>query len=332
MIARRTFLPVLALALLTVACTGGSNDPGPSVSDTGSSAGPSSQFAIEVATSDLYVGAPQRVQVGVLTSTADGGVELVSFGDVGFAFSYLGANGSATAAPSPGPTATATYLATPGTPTEGTGPALTDPATARGVYQAEDVTFDEPGLWLVEVTADVVDVGTQTLTSTFEVGAKPALPAPGDEALRTQNLTMASKGVPASAIDSRALDGAPVPDPELHGTTIAAALKAGKPILALFATPVYCTSQFCGPETDALQALADAHANEATFIHIEIWKDYQKSVVNQAAADWLYRDGDLREPFLFLIGTDGRIVDRWAPLFDPDEVLQELAAIPNTGD
>ena len=55
-------------------------------------------------------------------------------------------------------------------------------------------------------------------------------------------------------------------------------------------------------------------------------------MVNKAAADWLYRDGDLKEPWLFLIGTDGRIADRWAPLFDPDEVLHELEALPNTGD
>jgi hypothetical protein len=328
MIDRRTLVLALAPVVLAAACTKASDTPSPSPSGVSSS----SQFAVEVATSDLYIDAPQRVQVGILSSTTDGGVQLVSYGEVQFAFTHLGANGSATAVPNPGPTATATYLATPGTQTEGTGPALTDPATARGVYQAEEVTFDEPGLWQVRVTADIAGSPTQELTSTFEVRAKPALPAPGDEALRTQTLTMATRGVPASAIDSRALDAAPVPDPELHRTTIAAALKAGKPILALFATPVYCTSRFCGPETDALQSMADAHADEATFIHVEIWKDYQASVVNKGAADWLYRDGDLREPWLFLVGTDGRIVDRWAPLFDPDEVLQELAAIPNTGD
>jgi len=335
MTARRTLMPALALVLLAAACSGGSDTAASSASGTSStssasSAGASSSFAAEVATSDLYVGAPQRVQVGVLSSTSDGGVQLVSYGEVQLSFSYLGTDGSAS--PIPGPTATATYLGTPGTSSDGTGPALTDPATARGVYQAEDITFDAAGIWQAAVSADIVGVGPQELTTPFQVAAKPALPAPGDEALQTQNLTADSKGVPKSAIDSRALDGAPIPDPELHATTIAKALRAGKPILALFATPVYCTSQFCGPTADALQELADAHGDEAAFIHVEIWKDYQKSVVNQAAADWLYRRGDLTEPWLFLIGTDGRIVDRWAPLFDPDEVLQALAAIPNTGD
>ena len=64
------------------------------------------------------------------------------------------------------------------------------------------------------------------------------------------------------------------------------------------------------------------------FIHVEIWNDFQKSVVNEAAADWLYRDGDLTEPWLYLIGADGVIADRWGPLFDPDEVAAALDALP----
>ncbi len=325
---RRTAALVLALLTLGAACSKSPDPAAPSTSAT-PAAGASSTFAAEVATTDLYVRAPQRVEVGVLSTSANG-VQLVSFGEVRFAFEYLGTDGSAT--PEPGPTATATYLGTPGTPKDGTGPAITDPATARGVYQAEHVVFDEPGTWQVEVTADIVGAGKQVLTSAFTVASKPALPAPGDAALHTQNLTLASKGVPRSAIDSRAQDGAAIPDPELHGTTIAKALRAGKPILALFATPLYCTSRFCGPTTDALQAMADAHPEAASYIHIEIWKDYQKSVLNKAAADWLYRNGDLREPWLFLIGTDGRIADRWAPLFDPAQVMRELDALPNTGD
>ncbi len=322
---RRTSLLALALLTLAAACSKSTDAAAPS---TPVSSG-ASTFAIEVATTDLYIHTPQRVEVGVLSTTTNG-VQLVSFGEVPLAFTYLGTNGSAT--PEPGPTATATYLGTPGTQMDGTGPAITDAATARGVYQAQHVVFDEPGTWQVQVTADVVGVGKQVLTSAFPVASKPALPAPGDAALRTQNLTVASKGVPRSAIDSRAQDGAAIPDPELHGTTIAKALRAGKPILALFATPLYCTSRFCGPTTDALQAMADAHPDAASYIHIEIWKDYQKSVLNKAAADWLYRNGDLREPRLFLIGTDGRIADRWAPLFDPAQVMRELDALPNTGD
>src|SRR4029450_9246716 len=44
----------------------------------------------------------------------------------------------------------------------------------------------------------------------------------------------------------------------------------------------------------------------AVFSHVEIWKDYDQQVLNQAAWDWLQMpNGDLTEPGLFLIGADG---------------------------
>ena len=66
-------------------------------------------------------------------------------------------------------------------------------------------------------------VGPVTLESNFAVQEQPALPAPGQGAA-TENLTLDSKGVKPVAIDSRAQDGEPVPDPELHGWTIADAI------------------------------------------------------------------------------------------------------------
>jgi hypothetical protein len=50
-------------------------------------------------------------------------------------------------------------------------------------------------------------------------------------------------------------------------------------------------------------------------------------VINKAAADWLYRNNDLTEPWLYLIGANGVIIDRWGPLFDQNEVAKELAAL-----
>ena len=159
---------------------------------------------------------------------------------------------------------------------------------------------------------------------------KHSLPAPGDRAQPTENLTIDSTGVPPAAIDSRALDGAPVPDPDLHQTTIADALDQQRPILVLFSTPTYCVSLMCGPETDGLEALAQQYPDRAVFIHVEIWRNYNKSVVNQAANDWCVATppASLTEPWLFLIGPDGVIKDRWGPLFDPDEVAKELAQLP----
>ena len=320
MTSRRILLALIGVALIGVAC-GGSDNPTVAASTEGPAAGGS--FAAEVGSADLAVGAPQRFELGIFQSTGQG-VKLVTFGTVAMRFTDLG-DGSAS--PTPGPTATGTYIAAYGTTPSGPAPTLSDPNAARGVYWAQ-VTFDHPGAWQVEATVDVQGVGTQTLTAAFQVLPKHALPAPGQPALKTDNLTIDSKGVPPSAIDSRALDGAPIPDPDLHRWTIADAIAQHRPIVVVFATPTYCQSQFCGPETDAVESLAKRYGDRAVFIHVEIWRDFQKSVVNKAAADWLYRNGDLVEPWLYVIGPDGIIKDRWGPLFDLQSVEKELAQLP----
>lgn len=323
----RLLAPLAVAVALTLASCGGttSGAGGSGASPTGSGTLDPTSFALQVATTDLYSGTPQRVELGIFSSTETSGVLLLTSGAVEVTVGPADAGAAASAATQ----LTARYVPAPGTAgSEAGDPQLTAPDVARGVYQADDVTFDAPGVWQADVMFTLQ--GTPVSLSTqFAVATKPSLPAPGQEALRTANLTMASKGDP-QAIDSRAQGGVAVPDPELHATTIAAAIAAHRPVLALFATPVYCQSQFCGPSVDALAQMAKAQPDAAAYVHVEIWHDYAKSVLNQAAADWLLREGDLTEPWLFLIGPDGRIVDRWGPLFDPVEVQAALAALPAT--
>jgi hypothetical protein len=315
---RRTAALVLALCALATACTG-SDGGGPSPAPSRPT------FNADVASSELYTGAPQRFLIGVLGGDASG-LRFLSYGTVDLSFAYLGDGG---AAPTPGPTATAGYVGAPGTSTDGTAPTLTAPSEARGVYQAEDVAFDQVGTWQVTVRADVQGAGTAEATAAFPVAAQPSLPAPGQDALKTRNLTIGDKDEPTSAIDSRAIDGAPIPDENLHRWTIADAVEQGVPALVTFATPVYCESQFCGPVVDAVEDLSKQYADRAVFIHVEIWHDNANGEINQAAADWLLRNDDLREPWLFLIGADGTILDRWGVLWDPREVGSELRALPS---
>jgi hypothetical protein len=267
------------------------------------------------------MGAPQRISFGLVLNDQ----RLVSFGSVDVTFVY---RGSGDDEPQPGPGGTAVYLPTPGTP-DGTGrPTVTLPSEARGVYQAEDVTFDRPGVWEVHVTADVDGLGAIRTDAGFVVLDDPQYPAPGEEALPTRNLTIDSDDAPPAAVDSRAANGGRIPDPELHQTTIADALRRGVPALVIFSTPVYCPSQFCGPVTEVVEDLARRYDDRAEFIHVEIWRDHEANTINQAAADWLFREGDLTEPWLYLIGADGIIEDRWATLWREDEVAAALEALP----
>jgi hypothetical protein len=306
---RRTALAWLAVTVVAVSCTKASTPASVSTGPT---------FSLQVASTDLYAGTPQRLQVGIFGSSSQG-IQLLTGGSIPL-----------TLAPQSGGDeihGRATYVPAPGTPSASS-PTLTAPSEARGVYQLDDVTFPALGVWNAELSFSIAGQ-PQDLTAAFVVADEPALPAPGDRAYHTENLTMADASTDAQAVDSRAQDGAKVPDPELHQDTIAGALDAHRPILALFATPLYCQSQFCGPSTDALERLAKTGPADAAYIHIEIWAKPppptgKKYVPNKAASQWLSRNGDLTEPWLFLIGRDGVIVDRWGPLFDPHEVLQEL--------
>ena len=309
----RTLAALLSLGLLTAACS--SDDPPPPTGPTGNSSG----MVAVAASVDLYTKDPQRVDLGLVMPDNS----FVSFGTVDVAFSLVGD------AAHPGPTTTATFVPTFGTPERSDGPVVTQPNEGRGVYEATDVVFDTAGVWVAEVTADVKGLGPQTAQASFAVQEHPSLPAPGDRAQPTENLTVDSKGVPLAAIDSRAATKGSIPDPELHEWTIARAIAEGRPALVVFATPVFCVSRFCGPVTEMVEDLSRRYDDRAVFIHVEIWKDYDQQVLNQAALDWLRMpSGDLTEPWLFLIGADGTIADRWSSMWSESEVETELEALP----
>src|ERR671911_1927382 len=163
-----------------------------------------------------------------------------------------------------------------------------------------------------EVTA-VLDGRTQWATAAFEVADRTHVPVPGDPAPRTENPLPGDPDVPPTAVDSRAGDDGTVPDPELHATTVADAIAAGRPVMVVVSTPVFCVSRFCGPITDAVQELAQRYGDRMDFVHLEVWRDFEAQELNQAAAEWIWPDqqGDAAEPWVFLVGADGNIVQRW---------------------
>jgi hypothetical protein len=308
---RRVALAVAAL--LVLAACGGS----------GTKKADPNDLAVAVASYDLASGADTRFIVGLVTVDQ----RLIGYGTVDLRFSYVGTGQGAKPAP-PGPVVKASYLPIYGSVIPSPPPAspqIVHESDTRGVYGAQ-TRFDKPGFYEVEASA-VVDGKTRTGKGAFEVKATHAIPAPGDQALATDNLTLASTDAPKAAIDSRAGSG-DIPDPDLHRTTIAAALAAHHPIVAVFATPVYCTSRFCGPITDLVNDLAHQYADRADFVHVEIWRDFQAQTLNKAAADWLYRDNDLNEPWVFVIGADGKITARFDNVVTRDELEPLIKALP----
>jgi hypothetical protein len=311
---RRRLAAAGALLLVLVGCTSSGGGGGASADD----------LAVQVASFDLATGRPTRFIVGVITVDQ----RLLGYGDVDMRFSYVGTKENATN-PSPfGPPVKGSYLPIHGSDVPSPQPATPQFVAAsntRGVYGAQ-TSFDKAGFWEVEVTA-TVDGKEQKGKGAFPVNEAHTVPAPGDPALATETLTLTTPDVPRPAIDSRAGNGE-IPDPDLHRTTIAAALAAKRPIVAVFATPVYCTSRFCGPVTDLIDELAHQYGDRADFVHVEIWREFQSKTVNKSAADWVLRNDQINEPWVFVIGADGRISARFDNVVTRGELEPLLRGLP----
>jgi len=323
-------IAIAALVVLALSsCAAPAASPLPTSSMTGNS------IVAEVASYQLVANQPGRLLVALLT--ADN--RWVSFGSFALSFAFLGdADGS----PSPdlvaGTTApdavmgdsTAQFLAIPGSPEGmGRGPTLTLPADGRGVYAVESITFPRAGYWRVAAHGKLGDASPLSADAAFTVLAEPSVLTVGALAPHTDNPVIGDQGVAPVSIDSRAAGGAPIPDVALHATSIADALDAGHPALVVFSTPVYCVSRFCGPVTDLVAELAATYGDRADFIHVEIYQDFEAGKVNQAAIDWLTpANGDIREPWTFLIGADGRIAASWDTVVTRGEIEPLLQALP----
>ncbi|HYH51705.1 MAG TPA: hypothetical protein VEG38_19345 [Acidimicrobiia bacterium] len=312
----------LAVSLVLAACGDGDKKEAGTADTTATTAasGPD-KVSGSVASYDLAVGPAGRFMFGMFNEAKGP----IGFGTAQFSFFFLGTN-SGNETQEPGPTVTATYLPLPGSdvPAGDASKPQYLPTDQRGVYAA-NVAFHKPGFWGV---AAVVDLdGRQEVKSAFKVLPKHEVPAVGDPAPASQNLVVNSPGAPPEAIDSRASANSPVPDPELHQTTVAQALAEKRPVVLIVSTPTYCVSLFCGPITDMAAELAKTYSNKARFIHIEVWKDYKAQQLNDAAKEWIARGESINEPWAFVIGADGKISHRFDNIVaksDLEPILQQL--------
>lgn len=74
--------------------------------------------------------------------------------------------------------------------------------------------------------------------------------------------------------------------------------------------------------------LSQDYPDKAEFIHIEVWRDRDQNKINEAAADWIFRNDDLQEPWVFLIGGDGRVLARWDNVATRPEIEPHLRSLP----
>ncbi len=278
----------------------------------------------QVASFDLAAGQDQRLLIGLFTAERTpivGGEVQVSVGHLGEG------RPEADATIQMSEPTTATFLPVPGKePDVGDAPAPLE-GEGIGVYETA-VDLDQAGNWGAQVTVEL-EGETHTVQTVFPVGDEHRVPTAGEPAPRTDTPTV-DDDVDPITLDSRAQGEADeVPDPELHDASIADVLDAGRPMVVVISTPVYCVSQFCGPITETIADLSGQYGDRAEFVHLEVWADFESEQLNPAVEEWIFDpETGGNEPWVFMVGADGTIQARWDNVLDADELVGMLEELP----
>jgi hypothetical protein len=153
----------------------------------------------------------------------------------------------------------------------------------------------------------------------LKVAARPQAPAIGDRAVRSRTPTLAS-----SHGDPALVTTASPPDRSLLRYSVASSLAAHAPFVLVFATPKYCQSRTCGPVVDVAKAAQKRFAGSGVrFIHVEIYRDNNPA---QGYNRWFKEWRLPSEPFVFLVGRDGRIKGRFEGSVSVAELAEAVRA------
>lgn len=134
------------------------------------------------------------------------------------------------------------------------------------------------------------------------VRPRPEAPAVGDRAPASRTPTL------ATTKDIAKLTTRVPPDRELLKVSVADALRLHQPFVVVFATPKFCASRTCGPVVDVVDAVRKRWAGTAVrFIHVEIYTD---NVPSKGPNRWVQEWRLPTEPWVFLVGKDGRVKAR----------------------
>jgi hypothetical protein len=176
--------------------------------------------------------------------------------------------------------------------------------------------FAQAGVWGAQIEgrlASGAEIRPQRIR--FTVAQRSAAPQVGEIPPPTRNRTILSEkeaGEDPEA-DPEALrrilqriSSDPNPEPSLYRLTVDEARKSGKPTLVAFATPGRCQSAICGPVLEETKALLETWGAAVNFIHIEVYVDPSGPELVPEMKDW----GLSTEPWVFVLGSDGRVASR----------------------
>jgi len=174
------------------------------------------------------------------------------------------------------------------------------PGEARSYYVVDEVEFDRAGPWLAIAVLKTDDGFEVSRIPSPTIGQYPGIAAIGEKAPRINTPTAADVGGDLSKIDTRQ------PPSSMHDVNFADVV-GQKPIVLLFATPAFCVSRVCGPAVDVTEQVKAEAGDDIQFLHMEVFNDNDPT---KGLRPQLSAFGLLTEPWVFFIGSDGRIQGR----------------------
>lgn len=177
-----------------------------------------------------------------------------------------------------------------------------DPTSAKGFYAADVKFHGKPPLG---VFALVRMDGRLVAASPTQLGVRGAHsgspPDVGERAIRVHTETL------DDVKDVGQLTTRVPPNTDMLRNDFADVLGT-KPVVLIFATPALCQSRVCGPVVDVAEQVRAEVGDKVAFVHQEVYRDNQ---VNKGLRPPLVKWRLASEPWMFVIGRDGRIADRF---------------------
>lgn len=221
-----------------------------------------------------------------------------------------------------------------------TQPALTTDATylptipaLPGLYRAM-VNFSHAGAWGLEAIQDPGSDRARIGRVVFDVRASATTPAIGAP-VQSEDTPTATDAAGIAAISTDAH-----PDPDFYTTSISGALAAHEPFVVVFATPAFCRSATCGPTLDLVKQVAADYKGRLTFIHVEPYQlkmtdGHLQPVLSadnnpipiKPVEDW----GLLTEPYVFVVGADGKLSAKFEGIASAEELRTAFDAVATGG-
>jgi len=152
------------------------------------------------------------------------------------------------------------------------------------------------------------------------VEEEASAPSIGDRAPASETPTLSSVGGDASKVTTRT-----PPDESLLEYSVADSLRAKVPFVVTFATPKFCRSRTCGPAVDVVEEVARRFdGGDVRFIHVEVYEDNDPA---KGYNRWMQEWGLRTEPWTYVVGRNGRIVERFEGVVSVHELEQAVDAV-----